>query len=184
MSRFPDRDATALVVIDMQRGVVAGNYEVEAVTRNVAALVERARADGVPVVWVQDHNELEKDSPEWQLVDGLVPAEGEARVDKIYGDSFEDTDLDERLAERGVDRLVVAGAQTDACIRSTLHGALTRGYDVTLVSDAHTTEDLRQWGSPISPEQAVGYANLYWSFSRTPDAAGDVTPTAEVAFTR
>jgi len=184
MSNFPDRDGTALVVIDMQRGVIAGNHEVEAVTRNVATLVDRAREAQVPVVWVQDHNELEKGSPEWQLVDDLVPREGEVRIDKEYGDSFEATDLEPRLAELGVERLVVAGAQTDACIRSTLHGALTRGYDVTLVSDAHTTEDLRQWGSPISPEQAVGYANLYWTFARTPHAAGTVAATGEVTFAR
>jgi len=183
MSSFPDREGTALVVIDMQRGVIAGNHEVDRVTRNVAALVDRAREQGAPVVWVQDHNELEKGSPEWQLVDALAPLDGEARIDKIYGDSFEDTDLEARLSELGVDRLVVAGAQTDACIRSTLHGALTRGYDVTLVSDAHTTEDLREWGSPISPEQAIGYANLYWTFARSPHAEGAVVATDEVAFT-
>jgi len=182
MSNFPDREGTALVVIDMQRGVIAGNHEVDRVTRNVAALVDRAREQGAPVVWVQDHNELDKDSPEWQLVDELVPLDGETRIDKTYGDSFEDTDLETRLSALGVDRLVVAGAQTDACIRSTLHGALTRGYDVTLVSDAHTTEDLREWGSPISPEQSIGYANLYWTFARSPHAEGTVAATDEVSF--
>lgn len=182
MSSFPDRGATALVVIDMQRGVVAGNHDVERVTANVGALVEKARAQGAPVVWVQDHNELERESEPWQLVDGLDPADGEARVGKVYGDSFEDTDLEAQLSERGVGRLVVAGAQTDACIRATLHGALTRGYDVTLASDAHTTEDLREWGSPISPEQAIAYANLYWTFARGAHASGSVQPTAEIDF--
>lgn len=181
MSSFSDRDATALVVIDMQRGVVEGNHDVENVTANIAALVERARAEGAPVVWVQDHEELEKGSEKWQLVDGLEPREGEPRIDKIFGDSFEETDLEAQLAERAVGRIVVAGAQTDACIRATLHGALTRGYDVTLVSDAHTTEDLRPW-SPLTPEQAIGYANLYWTFARNAHAAGDVVSTAEVAF--
>lgn len=182
MSGFSDRDQTALVVIDMQRGVVSGNHEVDRVTRTIADLVERARADGAPVVWVQDHAELEQGSEPWQLVDELHPTEGEVRVDKRFGDSFEATDLEERLAERGVGRLVVTGAQTDACIRATLHGALTRGYDVTLVADAHTTEDLREWGSPISPEQAIAYANLYWTFARGAQASGQVVPAAEVSF--
>lgn len=182
MSRFSDRDATALLVIDMQRGVVAGNHEVERVTDNIASLVDRARAAGTPVVWIQDHNELERGSEGWQLVPELQPAAGDLRIDKVYGDSFAGTGLDEQLAERGVGRVVVTGAQTDACVRSTLHGALVRGYDVTLVGDAHTTEDLRQWGSPISPEQSVAYANLYWSHSRSEGNAGNVVPTAEVAF--
>ena len=55
---------------------------------------------------------------------------------KTFPDSFEDTDLEEVLAKAGVGRLVVAGAQTDECIRSTIHGAFARGYDVTLVGDA------------------------------------------------
>lgn len=184
MSGFSDRDATALIVIDMQRGVVTGNHDVERVTENVASLVGRAREQGAPVVWVRDHNQLELGSPEWQLVDGLDPADGEVLIDKVYGDSFEDTDLEQQLAARGVDRIVVAGAQTDACIRATLHGALVRGYDVTLVSDAHTTEDLREWGSPISPEQAIGYANLYWTFARNARAAGDVLAADAIDFAR
>lgn len=182
MSRFTDRDGTALVVIDMQRGVVAGNHDVERVTANIATLVDRARSEGVPVVWVQDHNELEQGSEPWQLVDGFEPLGDEARVDKVYGDSFEQTDLEDQLVQRGVGRLVVTGAQTDACIRATLHGALTRGYDVTLVSDAHTTEDLRQWGAPISPEQSIAYANMYWTFARGADAAGEVVATDAVSF--
>ena len=104
-------------------------------------------------------------------------------VHKTYGDSFEATDLEELLAERGVGRLVVTGAQTEACIRSTLHGALVRGYDTTLVADAHTTEDLREWGFPVSPEQSIGYTNMYWSWASAPGRAGVVTPTADVDFT-
>ena len=182
MSRFADRNATALLVIDMQRDVVAGNHEVERVTDNIAALVERAHAAGTPVVWVQDHQELERGSEGWQIVAGLQPAADDLRIEKVYGDSFAGTGLDEQLAGRSVGRVVVTGAQTDACVRSTLHGALVRGYDVTLVGDAHTTEDLRQWGSPISPEQSVAYANLYWSHSRSEGNAGDVVATSDVTF--
>ena len=89
--------------------------------------------------------------------------DGEPVVHKRYGDSFEDTTLEEELASRGVGRLIVTGAQTDACVRSTLHGAFTRGYDTTLVSDAHTTEDLTEWGAPPL-EQVIAHTNLYWSW--------------------
>ena len=107
---------------------------------------------------------------------------GEVIVEKQYGDSFEDTDLEAILRERDVSHLVVTGAQTDACIRSTLHGALVRGYDTTLVEDAHTTEDIRQWGGPISPDQAIAYTNMYWKWANAPGRSGGTVPTADVDF--
>ena len=94
------------------------------------------------MIWVQhSDDQLLEGSDGWQYVDELKRDDAEPLVHKHYGDSFEETDLESLLAEREVGRLVVAGAQTDACIRSTLHGAFVRGYDATLVSDAHTTED-------------------------------------------
>ena len=118
-----------------------------------------------------------------EIVPELAPRDGEAVVHKHYGDSFEATDPEERLAEHGVGRLVVTGAQTDACIRSTLHGALVRGYDTTLVSDGHTTEDMRRYGMPIGPEEAIAYTNTYWAYTAASGRAGTVTRAAEVGFT-
>ena len=100
---------------------------------------------------------------------------------KRYGDAFEDTDLEAQLASRGVGRILVAGAQTDACIRSTMHGAFTRGYDTVLVGDAHTTEDLSEWGAP-PPEQVVAHTNLYWSWQSAPGRTAGVVDTADVSF--
>jgi isochorismate hydrolase len=102
-------------------------------------------------------------------------------VPKLYGDSFEATDLEDILAAAGVGRLVVTGAQTDACIRSTLHGAFTRGYDVTLVSDAHTTEDLSAWGAP-APAGVIAHTNLYWDHQSAPGRTAAVVPTEAVSF--
>ena len=184
MTSLNDRPNTALMVVDMQEGVVADAFEVDRVVSNVAALVERARSEDVPVIWVQhSDDDLAAGSDAWKLVPELQPSPDEPVVHKHYGDSFEETDLEDLLADRRVGRLVVTGAQTDACIRSTLHGALARGYDATLVSDAHTTEDLRQWGSPIGPEQAIAYTNLYWQFSAAPGRSGSTASTDEVDFT-
>ncbi len=183
MTSLQNRPNTALVVIDMQRGVVADAVGVDGVVANINTLVDRARTESVPVIWVQHSDaELAEGSDAWQYVDELQRADDEPVVHKSYGDSFEDTDLESILAEHRVGRLVVTGAQTDACIRSTLHGALARGYDATLVADAHTTEDMRQWGSPISPDQAIAYTNLYWSFSDAPGRTGTTLPTAEISF--
>jgi nicotinamidase-related amidase len=182
VTNLPDRPNTALVVIDVQNGVMAGAHNRDAVIANINALVDKARAEEVPVVWVQHASEeLPRDSEQWQYVPELQRLDSEPLVHKTYGDSFEDTELEEILAERGIGRLVVSGAQTDACIRSTLHGAIARGYDATLVSDAHTTEDLSEWGAP-SPDKVISHTNLYWSWHSAPGRSGDVTETAEVSF--
>ncbi len=168
----------------MQRGVVSQAHDVDRVVANIRALVDKARVEHVPIVWVQHADErLPAGSDEWQYVAELQFASDEPVVHKHYGDSFEDTDLEAILRERDVSHLVVTGAQTDACIRSTLHGALARGYDTTLVGDAHTTEDMRQWGSPLSPEQAIAYTNMYWGFSNAPGRTCATVNTDEVTFT-
>ena len=182
MSAFPDRPNTALLVIDVQNGVVDGAHERDAVVATIAQLVARARAEAVPVVWIQhESDDLPKGTDAWQIVPELSPAEGEVRVEKRYGDSFEDTALAEVLAERGVGHVVVTGAQTDACVRSTLFGAFVRGYDVTLVGDAHTTEDLTAYGAP-EPEAVIAHTNLYWSFQSAPGRTAGTKETAEVVF--
>jgi nicotinamidase-related amidase len=182
MTTLIDRPNAALLVIDVQNGVVAGAYERDAVIANINSLVDKARDEHVPVVWVQHADEdLVEGSDSWQYVPELVRRDPEPLVHKSYGDSFEDTELESLLAERGVGRLVVTGAQTDACIRSTLHGAIVRGYDVVLVADAHTTEDLSEYGAP-SPAQVIAHTNLYWKWQRAPGRHGGTVPTDEVDF--
>ena len=182
VSTLQDRPNTALLVVDVQNGVVAEAHERDAVVANVGRLVERARHDGTAVVWVQHESEqLPSESEEWQIVPELVPAEAEPRVRKSYGDSFEQTRLEDVLSDLGVGRLIVAGAQTDACIRCTLHGALLRGYDTTLVADAHTTEDNSGYGAP-TPEQVITHTNLYWTYETVPGRTAATAATADVDF--
>lgn len=182
MTTLSNRPNTALLVIDVQNGVVDAAVDRDAVVANVGALVDRARAEGVPVVWVQHSDEgLAAGSDEWQLVPELDPAPSERLVGKNFGDSFEATELESVLSDLGVGRLVVAGAQTDVCIRSTLHGALVRGYDTILVSDAHTTEDQTEWGAP-APEKVIAHTNLYWSYQTAPGRTAGTVATKEVDF--
>jgi nicotinamidase-related amidase len=184
MTTLENRPNTALLVVDVQRGVVEGAHERDAVVANVGSLVEKARREQVPVVWVQHSDEqLARGSDDWRIVPELAPDDAEPLVEKHYGDSFEDTTLETVLSGLGVGRLVVAGAQTDACIRSTLHGALVRGYDATLVSDAHTTEDLTPWGAP-PPDQVIAHTNLYWNDQTAPGRTAGTVETKEVDFGR
>src|SRR6202451_4501746 len=141
MTTLENRPHTALLVVDVQNGVVEGAHQRDAVAANREKLVDKARREEVPVVWVQHNDEqLVKGEDNWQIVPELTPDDAEPLIQKEYGDSFEDTNLESVLSDLGVGRLVVVGAQTDACIRSTLHGALARGDDATLVSDAPTAE--------------------------------------------
>ena len=183
MTTLQDRPSTALMVIDVQNGVVTDAHERDAVVANIRALVDKARQQQVPVVWVQHSDEgMERDSDGWQVVPELSPLASEALVHKKFGDAFEDTDLEDVLARERVGRLVVTGAQTDACIRSTIHGAFARGYDVTLVGDAHTTEDQSEWGAP-PPDQVIAHTNLYWRYQAAPGRTAGVTSTEDVSFT-
>ena len=182
MTTLQNRPNTALLVIDMQNNAVERAHERDSVVANVADLVERARHEGVPVVWVQHSDEgLPRGSDEWQIVPELDRTDAEPLIEKNYGDSFEDTALETVLAGLGVGRLVVAGAQTDACIRSTLHGALARGYDATLVSDAHTTEDQTAWGAP-PPDKVIAHTNLYWTYQTAPGRTAGTIKTEDVDF--
>jgi nicotinamidase-related amidase len=182
MSTLENRPNTALLVIDVQNGVVGGAHERDAVVANVGSLVEKARRERVPVVWVQHSDKgLAKGSDDWRIVPELTPGDTEPLVEKNYGDSFEATTLETVLSGLGVGRLVVVGAQTDACVRSTLHGAFVRGYDATLVSDAHTTEDLTAWGAP-PPGQVIAHTNLYWTDQRAPGRTAGTVPTKDVDF--
>lgn len=180
MATLAGRTRTALLVVDVQRGVVAGAHDRDGTVSRIAGLVDRARAAEVPVVWVQHHDGgLPQGTDGWRIVDELQPAAGEAVVHKSWNDSFEETDLEEALAARSVGRLVVVGAQTEWCIRATLHGAIARGYDAVLVADAHTTND----ASPdMTARSIVAMTNAYWTWHAAPGRSAGTAPAADVAF--
>ena len=201
MTTLKNRPKTALLVVDVQNGVMGGAHERDAVVANVGSLVRKARRERVPVVWVQHSDEeLTKGSDNWRIVPELSPADAEPRIEKKYGDSFEDTTLETVLSDLGIGRLIVVGAETDACIRSTIHGAFARGYDATLVSDAHTTNDQTAWGAPPPdqviahttgdksawgappPNVVIAHTNLYWKYQTAPGRTAGTVETKDVDF--
>jgi nicotinamidase-related amidase len=184
MTTLPGRDKTALIVIDVQNGAVGEAYERDEIVSNISTLVARARSGGVPVIWVQHNDDdMPVGSEAWEYVRGLEREDGEPLIHKQYGDAFEATELESVLAELKVGRLIVSGAQTDQCIRCTLHGAFVRGYDTTLVSDAHTTEDMSAYGAP-TPDKVIAHTNIYWRHQRAPGRDAGTLQTAEVDFTK
>jgi nicotinamidase-related amidase len=177
---------SVLLVVDVQVGVVSDAWEAPRVVGNVARAVARARAAGAPVIWVQhEDEELLRDSVDWQWVPDLVPAAGEMRIYKQYNSSFEATALDAQLAALGATHIVLAGAATNWCIRATAYGALERGYDLTLVSDAHTTKSIPlEDGAQIDAAGIVRELNIVMTWLSYPGRTNGTATAEEVDFTR
>ncbi len=140
--------SSALLIVDVQQGMFAYDpppHRGEEIVRRIAGLLARARAEGVAVVHVQHDggpdNLLAKGSPGWPHHELVAPRAGEMVVEKRHSSAFHDTDLHRRLCDAGIDRLVVAGMQTEMCVDSACRAAAALGYRVVLLGDAHTTFD-------------------------------------------
>jgi nicotinamidase-related amidase len=138
---------TALLVIDVQCGLFEPKprpFEADEVIGRINQLTARARATGVPVVFVQHERKsgfLEHGSEGWQLERGLVVEDGDVRLHKTTPDSFLRTELGELLAGWGTEQLVVCGYASEFCVDTTTRRAAALGFPVVLVADAHTTHD-------------------------------------------
>jgi nicotinamidase-related amidase len=176
---------SVLVVVDVQVGVVQDAWEASRIIKNVNLAVEKARGQGVPVIWVQHSaDDLVYGSPEWQLVPELSPAEGETRIHKKFESSFEGTSLEETLANLGATHIVLAGAATNWCIRATAYGALDRGYDLTLIKDAHTTVDTEfDDGLMVEAKQIIRDLNLVMTWVGYPGRKNSTAFAEAVQFT-
>jgi len=172
--------STALVVIDMQQGMFTDEiapYRGDEVLQCVGDLLKRARASRVPIFHVQHDGGpgdiLGKGSAGWPHHPAVAPKDGEPVIEKRHGSAFQDTDLHVRLQAAGIDRLVIAGMQTEICVDSACRAAAALGYSVVLASDAHTTFD-----SPVLPaERIVAHHN------RTLDGMFvELSATSEVRF--
>jgi nicotinamidase-related amidase len=160
VTTLANRPQTALLVIDVQVGVVEDAWDRDGVIGRIREAVEGARAAGLPVIWVQHSDEgMSIDSAEWQIVPELSSIRGEPHVLKKYRSSFEETTLSQILADKAVGRVILAGAQTNNCIRHTLHAALEQGYDVVLLEDAHTTSSFQWDNGPVSAVSIIAEQN-------------------------
>ena len=184
MSTVRPGNQSTLVVVDVQVGVMAEAWEASRVVGNVARAVERAREAGVPVIWVQhEADDFPRNSPSWQLAPELVPADGEIRVHKRFPSSFEETDLEGSLGRLGATHIVLAGAQTNWCIRATAYAALDRGYDLTLLKDAHSTKSIDLGnGSRVEASGIVADLNVTMKWLSYPGRKSGTVDTEEVDF--
>jgi nicotinamidase-related amidase len=174
-----------LLVVDVQVGAMDGAWDSDRIIKNVGRAVQRARAGGVPVVWVQHSDEeLPYGSPQWQWVPELVPADGETLIHKNFNSSFEQTELEKELSALGATHLALAGAATNWCIRATAYGALDLGYDLTLIEDAHTTGTLElDNGTKIEASTVIEELNICMTWVSYPGRTNGTDTADEVDFT-
>ena len=183
MSRFPERDASALVVVDAQQGPAAALAGVTAVLDAIADLVARARLAGVPVVWLRRVDaELRPGEPGWQLCDLLASEPAELLIDHAWDDGFIATDLADALGGLSAGHLWLAGLGSETAVLQTYLGALYRGFDVTLIEDAHAATDVEFDGCELSASQVVALVNRIVWRDHAPDVSGDLMACANVVF--
>jgi nicotinamidase-related amidase len=184
MATVRSGNKSVLLVVDFQVGVVADAWDASCIGANVARAVARARAQGVPVIWVQhEHDEMPRGSPQWQFAPELVPVDGEFRVFKRYNSAFEETPLEAELARLGAAHIVLAGAMTNWCIRSAAYAALERGYDLTLVNDGHTTSAIdRGDGTCVEARGIVDDLNVAMTWVDYPGRKSAAAKADEVVF--
>jgi nicotinamidase-related amidase len=184
MATIREGNKAVLLVVDVQVGVMRTAWDAPRVIKNIIIAVEKARSQGIPVIWVQhSDNELVYGSPDWQLVSELSPAEGEIQIYKQFNSSFEQTALEETLARLGATHIILAGAATNWCIRATAYGALDRGYDLTLIKDAHTTGTIElEDGTKIEAADIILELNIAMKWLSYPGRTNGTASAEEIDF--
>lgn len=184
MATIRSADKTALLVVDAQVGVLRNGWDAPRVVHAIARLVSRARAQRVPVLWVQHADEeLVRGSVDWRLTAELVPANSEPLIGKAFNSAFEQTSLEDHLSRLGTSHIVLAGAATNWCIRATAYAALERGYDLTLIKDGHTTEPVDAGdGQVVEPRSMINDLNVAMTWLRYPGRRARAVDSGEIVF--
>jgi nicotinamidase-related amidase len=173
---------SALLIIDVQVGIIDGfkAYHGNEVVDRINSLTHRARASNTPVIYIQHDGEsggpLETGSAGWQIHPAIKPDTGDLIIRKRASDSFFQTSLQDELIKLNIGHLVVTGCQTEYCVDTTVRRAVSNGYDVTLVSDAHTTIN----NSILTASQIIAHHNALLNGFDAGAHAITVTPADEV----
>lgn len=173
---------TALLIIDVQVGIVDGfnAYRAGEVLAHINQLRSNAREGDIPIIYIQHDGEkghpLEPGSEGWKIHPQINPLEGDLVIRKRASDSFFETTLQRELDARDIKDLIITGCMTEYCVDTTARRAVSLGYDVTLVSDAHTTIDNKL----LTAAQIIGHHNALLNGFDAGSHAITVSPTAEV----
>ena len=174
----------ALLIIDVQVGLVRlmpPDLQHQ-VLSNVSTLLNKARSSGVPAFFIQHDgakgHPLETETPPWAIHPSILPRGREPVIRKKASDSFFETELENELKKNGIGKLIIVGGMTEFCVDTTCRRAITLGYDVTLVSDAHLSRD-----TPVlTASQIIEHHNLLLDGFAAGTHSIKVAPVAEISF--
>ena len=174
---------SALLVIDVQSGVVAQAFNRTSVISNIKLAIDKARSANVPVIWVQHSDDgLVLQSAEWQLAPEMNPKLNEPLVHKTFRSAFVETDLQSILQNLEIGHLYVCGAETNNCVRHTSHNALELGYDVTLLEDAHTTTSFEWKTYKVEAAVVIDEQNTNFMGYKLPGRNAAVVSVSKLVF--
>ena len=184
MATIREGDQTALLIVDMQVVVIDGAWQEDLIIASTRRAVEKAREKGVPIIWIQHESKSKPHgSPGWQIVPQLAPHPDEICLDKHFNSAFEESGLEETLSGLGTTHIVLAGVLTNWCLQATAYAALDRGYDLTLIGDAHTTEDFDfDNGESISAANIIEAFNILIGAVRYPGRTNRVISVEDLEF--
>lgn len=174
---------TALLVIDMQRGALAGSrppHDVDGLVNRINSLATRVRAAQGHVVYVQHEgpagDPFHPDAPGWRLLAGLTPASDDVFTRKTACDAFLNTSLDDVLKHHDIDQVIVTGWATDFCVDTTVRSTLARGYRTIVPADGHTAADRPH----LTAQKIIEHHNFVWSDFISPAGPATVIPCADI----
>lgn len=155
-------ERSALLVIDAQDSFMAGprwrtrnNPDFE---NNISRLIDGYRAAGLPIIFFldsDDDEEFQPGSPYFKLMDFIEQRPGEPVLVKTTRNCFTSTDLEKRLQESGVKRLVISGIKTEQCCETTARVASDLGYEVDYVTEATLTFPIPNLDDPAQKTLSV-----------------------------
>ncbi len=182
MTTLPS-NKSALVVIDAQNVILQDCYQRDQKVAKMVEAVSKARSASVPVIWIQHSDQdIVEGSPGWQIVSELTPKPGEQSIGKHYRSSFIETNLHEVLQGIGVGHILVCGAESNNCVRHTIHSALDLGYDVTLIQDAHTAVSFEWDGLVVDAPRVIDEQNTNFMSYQLPGRKAQAIAAQELVF--
>ncbi|EAQ67201.1 Isochorismatase family protein [Marinomonas sp. MED121] len=175
----------ALLIIDMQKSLFkTPRHDFNGVVSRINTLADELRKAGGLVIYIQHNGAKEDDllegSQGWEIIDELDKSETDFRLTKTACDAFYQTELEALLKSKGITEVVITGAATEFCVDTSLRACLSKGFNVTAISDGHTTANREH----LSAEQIIKHHNWSWENLIIPNVDIKIVTASEAIETR
>ncbi|MDQ0273286.1 cysteine hydrolase family protein [Cytobacillus purgationiresistens] len=157
-----NKNNTALLIIDFQIGSFHKKkslFKSNELLKNIQTLITQARIKNIPI-FLTKHNGKQgscnqKGMPGWSIHPSIQLTGDEVIIEKDFPDSFQQTDLESHLASKNINHIVIAGIQSEICVDATCRQAFSKGFEVTIVEDGHSTFN----SNNLTADQIINHHN-------------------------